>query len=94
MPNPAALPTWPRGMRIDVAATYVGISPSLLVAEVRAARFPAAVRLTAGRVVWLKEDIDAWLDAKAGRAEASPRRPADPDPPNEWDIALSGDRAA
>jgi hypothetical protein len=30
------------------------------------------VQLTAGRVVWLRDDLDAWLDAKAGRvAEAT-----------------------
>ena len=29
--------------------------------------FPEAVRLSPKRIVWLRDDLDRWLDAKAGR---------------------------
>lgn len=56
------LPGWPRGMREDIAAEYVGLSPATLRSQV------AATRLTPGRIVYLKEDLDAYLDRKAGRS--------------------------
>ena len=63
-----ALPGWPRGLREDLAAAYVGISSALLRVELRAGRFPAAVQITAGRIVWLRDDLDLCrLDRKAGR---------------------------
>lgn len=63
-------PTWPRGMSERMAAEYVGLS----ISSVRSARgrrdFPDPVTLTPGRVVYLREMLDAWLDRKAGRAPA------------------------
>lgn len=58
---------WPRGMPESIAAEYVGLS----VSTIRAARvrrdFPDPVQLTPGRIVYLREDLDAYLDRKAGR---------------------------
>lgn len=94
MPDGAAIASWlPRGMREDAAAFYVGLSVSMMRNELRAGRFPASVRLTRGRIVWLREDLDHWLDEKAGRANPV-RAPADPDRASDWDLALGGDRAA
>jgi predicted DNA-binding transcriptional regulator AlpA len=62
-----ALPGWPRGLREDWAAAYVGISSALLRSEMKAGRFPAPIQLTVGRIAWLRDDLDAWLDRKAGR---------------------------
>lgn len=65
----APLPFTPRAMRADLAALYVGLSPSTF-RQVVAPVVPA-IRLTAGRVAWLREDLDAWLDRRKSRAIAS-----------------------
>lgn len=61
------LPGWPRGLDAELAAAYVGLSRSSWESLVKAGDAPAAVWLTAGRKVWLREDLDAWLDKRAGR---------------------------
>ncbi len=61
------LPGWPRGLREDLAAGYVGLSASTIRAERARGAFPAPVLLTPGRQVYLREDLDAYLDRKAGR---------------------------
>lgn len=65
------LPDWPRGMREELAAEYVGLSQTALRDMRRAGTFPAPVPLTRGRIVYLREDLDAWLDGKAGRTPES-----------------------
>ena len=77
MPD-GALPGWPRALKAPWAAAYVGLSESTF----RVAVVPDVppVRLTDGRMAWLREDLDAWLDRKAGRAPASGE--------NEWMAAL------
>lgn len=77
------LPGWPRGLREDLAAAYVGLSPSTIRAERAAGRFPAPVPLTAGRQVYLRDALDAWLDQKALPGSA-PMGQADRNP---WDDA-------
>ncbi len=67
-PDRRTLPGWPRGLREELAAAYVGLSATLMRTERAAGRFPAPVPLTAGRQVWVRDDLDAWLDQKAGRA--------------------------
>jgi predicted DNA-binding transcriptional regulator AlpA len=62
-----ALPGWPRGLSVEMAAAYVGLSPTTIQAERRAGRFPPPIHLTVGRLVWLRDDLDRWLDEKAGR---------------------------
>ena len=62
----APLPGWPRGMREDMAAAYVGLSVSALRAERKAGRFPAPVRLTRGRIVYLRDALDGYLDRLSG----------------------------
>lgn len=66
------LPDWPRGLREELAAEYVGLAPSTFRREVGARRAPRPVALTPGRQVWLREDLDAYLDRLAGRPAASP----------------------
>lgn len=54
-------------MREALAAEYIGIS-ALTLRVLRGKRdFPHPVQLTPGRIVWLREDLDAFLDRKAGR---------------------------
>jgi hypothetical protein len=64
------LPGWPRGMREELAAAYVGLSESGLRAEVKSGAMAAPIYLTPGRIVYLRDNLDAYLDAKAGKAPA------------------------
>lgn len=94
-----AVHAWPRGMRAEIAADYCGLSVSWLTEEARQGRFPAAVRISSHRVIWLKDDLDRWLDEKAGRpnadaGDASGQRSAGGDAPSDWDRAFGGERAA
>ncbi len=71
MAEPALpLPFTPRALRAELAALYVGVSESWWLAAVKAGEAPAAIYLTPRLPVWLREDLDAWLDARAGRAAA------------------------
>jgi predicted DNA-binding transcriptional regulator AlpA len=71
MQDASRLPDWPRALRLPLAAAYVGLSPATFQRHV--ATTVAAVSLTPGTVVWLREHLDGWLDARAGRAPASPQ---------------------
>ena len=84
------LPDWPRGMREALAADYVGLSFSTFRREWSESRAPAPVHLTPGRQVWLREDLDQWLDRKAGRLndpDASRPQNRQDDLAREWDAA-------
>lgn len=65
------LPGWPRGLSAELAAAYVGLSPTTIRSLEAAGDFPSPTWLTAGRRVWLRESLDAWLDRKAGYAAAA-----------------------
>lgn len=68
MQSPTNMPygAVPRGMRLNVAAWYVGLSVSIFLREVTLGNIPKATWLTNGRKVWLKDSLDAYLDCKAG----------------------------
>jgi predicted DNA-binding transcriptional regulator AlpA len=68
MPD-GVLPFTPRALREEWAALYCGMSPTLF--RERVAPEVPPVRISPGRVAWLREDLDAWLDRRAGRAPAS-----------------------
>lgn len=68
--RPPSIRDWPRGMSIEVAAEYCGISASLLRRD-----GPSSVRVSKGRQVWLREDLDNWLDRLAGKASKPERNP-------------------
>lgn len=85
--TPAELPGWPRALRAPLAAAYLGVSRSLLHELVARGELPRPIHITPGTAVWLRDQLDAWLDARAGRAPASPQR-------NSWDALLGGDGAA
>ena len=65
---PQALPGWPRALKLELDTAYCGLSRNTFLREVDAGRAPAARRLTAGRKVWLREELDAWLDRAAGKS--------------------------
>lgn len=99
-----AVHAWPRGMRAELAADYCGLSVSWLTEEARRGRFPASVRISPHRVIWLKDDLDRWLDEKAGRANAGAGDASGQtsvsgassggDALSDWDRAFGGERAA
>ncbi len=67
---PSRLPdAWPRGMPQEVAAAYLGVSESTLRSQVDVGAAPEPVRI-GRRIVWLREDLDAYLDRLANRASA------------------------
>ena len=68
---------WPRGQPLGLAARYVGLGESTGLREVEEGRAPKPVPLTPGRVVWLREHLDAWLDDRAAQSEDRKR-------PNTW----------
>lgn len=76
------LPEWPRGLNVDYAAAYVGLSRSTWESLVRHGTAPSAIRLTVGRRVWLREDLDGWLDKQAGRSNDNAE-------PNDWLSSLA-----
>ena len=85
MSDRPTLPNWPRGLREELAAAYVGLGVSTWRAQVDAGGAPKPVRLTTNRQVWLRDDLDRWLDSKAGRTG---HIQAAADPGAEWMEAL------
>jgi len=53
---------WPRGLRREQAATYVGVSPSTFDTLVADGLMPQPKRLR-GCVIWDRRDLDAALDS-------------------------------
>lgn len=69
MPDGSTLP-WPRLLRAEKAAAYLDVSKGHFLSSI--APEIAPVRLSPHVVGWLREDLDAWLEGKAGRVPASP----------------------
>jgi len=57
----AKMPTWPRRMQYDLAASYCGVSASKFHTQVRSGRFPEGSK-DGGNVFWYIEDLDTALD--------------------------------
>lgn len=74
---------WPRGMPAEAAAEYCGIGAGTLHTY-----GPKPVTIGQKRKVWLREDLDAWLDRLAGK------KPASGEEPNPWDAYHGAGRAA
>jgi len=75
-----ALPFWPRVLRREQAAGYVGLGTTTFDAEVAAGRAPRPVQITDGVKGWCRLTLDAWIDdrlAASGAAETG----------NPWDAA-------
>lgn len=76
----------PRCMPIATAAQYVGISISSFRAIV--AQDVRPIYMSPRRPVWLREDLDAWINNKAGRTDTH----VDPGVA-EWDRILDRNTA-
>ena len=80
----------PRGMPQAIAARYVGLSESQFGLMWRQGAAPQPIKLAARRQVWLREDLDRWLDEKAGRArDGATPTPEDPGVAI-WEAAIHG----
>lgn len=77
---------WPRGMRDDVAAAYVGLSRSTFLREVQAGAAPEPCNITNGRRIWLRDQLDDWLDELFGVERPSGTA-------EDWMKAVRGDQA-
>ena len=53
---------WPRGLSRDQAATYLGISGSTFTRLVDRKQMPRGKRISEGRLVWDRADLDHHFD--------------------------------
>ena len=84
----ATMPSWPRALSQPLAAAYTGLSEGSFRAHVMKEVPP--VRLSKKRIAWLREDLDAWLDRKAGKDPAETTGRPGPSLADLWDRALDG----
>lgn len=54
----------PRGWNVDMAARYTGLTISTLNKMRCRGDGPKFIRLAPNRIAYLREDLDAWIDAK------------------------------
>ena len=80
-----SLPDWPRGMPAWMAAEYIGVSPGML-RTLEDGQQIAATWVSNGRKVYLREELDLFLDRKAGRIKHSASS-ARMESIAEWDAA-------
>lgn len=59
------MPDWPARMGEDMAATYLGVSPSTLRAGVAAGRYPKPIR-DGKRILFARVQLDRWVHAQFG----------------------------
>jgi hypothetical protein len=67
MPERQPLAVWPRGMPLEMAALYCGVGTHILTQN-----GPQPIRIGRKRKVWLKDQLDSWLDRLAGKTPTSP----------------------
>ncbi|MCP1221360.1 AlpA family phage regulatory protein [Acetobacter orientalis] len=71
----ASMPDWPRILRREGAAQYLGISPSILDREVASGSLPKPIPITGCIRGWVRDDLDAWIDDRRNGQNTL----------NEWD---------
>jgi len=72
---PSEMPYWPRRMGVELAAAYVGVSPTKFLEGV-GRKYPKAFK-DGGNSLWYREDLDHAVDVeKTGGAQSGV---------NEWD---------
>ena len=59
---------WPRLMSEPIAARYVSASKSSFRRYVRQGVFPDSIRISPGKVVWDREDIDRAIELLKGNS--------------------------
>ena len=56
------LAVWPRGLSVSEAAQYLGISRSTFTKLVAAKQMPRGKRISEGRLVWDRSELDHVFD--------------------------------
>lgn len=64
----ATLPEWPRGMNVELAAAYVGLSPGTFRSGVEAGMWPEPMRI-GKRTIWDRARLDEAVDKLSGRGQ-------------------------
>lgn len=82
MKDGTVMPGWPLLLRRELAASYLGMSPSTFDAAVKDGTLPRPVPLVASVKAWHRADLEAWADDRRAAAE----RAAAPDA-SAWDDA-------
>jgi predicted DNA-binding transcriptional regulator AlpA len=49
-------------LRRDLAAAYLGMSPSTFDAERKSGRLPVPIAITAGLEAWHRGDLEGWVE--------------------------------
>ena len=78
MRDGTTLPGWPLMLRRELAAQYLGMSPSTFDAERKAGRVPKPVKITTGLEAWHRGDLEAWAEDRRAAVANAPH-------PNPWD---------
>jgi hypothetical protein len=70
----------PRGLPLDLAAAYVGLSPHLFLLDVERGRYPQPIKHGAKDKIrrWDRAALDDAMDKLNGRVPASPASTVDP----------------
>lgn len=76
-----SLPEWPRGMRLPVAAAYVGVSENTFRRQVAAGVWPQPTDVE-GIKLWDRKALDEAFDRRRGNAASSRS--------GDWDEAFDG----
>ena len=78
MPDGSArpvLPGWPLLLRREMAAAYLGLSPSLFDAGVKGGTLPGPIPLVGSVKAWHRGDLDAWAADRRDHAATEPLSP-------------------
>ena len=54
-----------RGLRAQAAAKYCGLGRSTFLRYVSEGKAPAPRKLSPGAVVWLRDQLDSWMEGAA-----------------------------
>lgn len=74
-----ALPDWPRGLSLEEAARYVGVSPETFLRYVK-----ILPRMVGARKVWDRRAIDGWFDTDRSAGKDSGLAPTLGDTAGSW----------
>ncbi|MBB4268196.1 helix-turn-helix transcriptional regulator [Roseospira visakhapatnamensis] len=61
------MPYWPYALNVEQAAAYVSLSETAFLTAMKEDEAPQPVWLTPRRKVWLRADLEKWVDVKAGK---------------------------
>lgn len=84
MASPANPGAWPRLMRADTAAAYLGESSVEAFRRSVGVLYPAPVTIKGKGQRWLREDLDAAIDRIAGRTRPEAATAAQPADAADW----------